>query len=106
MSRSSLFNCYNISICKKEKLKDETSKQIHETNGGHIDLRFPAGMFGIRENMWWAQPLAGLQDPDQSPDHHRHKCVQLWIPTIECNEWANQQDPKKKKEIKAGNLHD
>ena len=30
------FDCYNISICKKEKLKDETSKKIRETNGGKI----------------------------------------------------------------------
>jgi hypothetical protein len=28
-----IFNCYNISICKKEELKDETSKKIRETNG-------------------------------------------------------------------------
>ena len=26
----------NISICKKGKVKDETSKKIHETNGGQI----------------------------------------------------------------------
>jgi hypothetical protein len=31
-----IFNCYNISICKKEKLKAETSKKIRETNGGQI----------------------------------------------------------------------
>ena len=29
-------DCYNISICKKGKVKDETSKNIHETNGGQI----------------------------------------------------------------------
>ena len=29
--RCLIFNCYNISICKKGKLKDETSKKIHET---------------------------------------------------------------------------
>ena len=34
--RCLIFNCYNISICKKEKLKDETSKKIRETNGGQI----------------------------------------------------------------------
>ena len=27
-----IFDCYNISICKKEKLKDETSKKIRETH--------------------------------------------------------------------------
>ena len=31
--RCLIFNCYNISICKKEKLKDETSKKNCETNG-------------------------------------------------------------------------
>ena len=34
--RCLIINCYNISIFKKEKLKDETSKKIHETNGGQI----------------------------------------------------------------------
>ena len=34
--RCLIFNCYDISICKKEKLKDETSKKIRETNGGQI----------------------------------------------------------------------
>ena len=35
--RCPIFICYNISICKKEKLKDETSKKIRETtNGGQI----------------------------------------------------------------------
>ena len=33
------FNCYNISICKKGKVKDETSKKICETNGGQWDLQ-------------------------------------------------------------------
>ena len=31
-----IFDCYNISICKKEKLKDETSEKICETNRGQI----------------------------------------------------------------------
>ena len=30
--RCLIFFCYKISICKKEKLKDETSKKIRETN--------------------------------------------------------------------------
>ena len=30
--RCLIFNCYNISICKEEKLKDETYKKIRETN--------------------------------------------------------------------------
>ena len=34
--RCLIFNCYNISICKKEKIKDETTKKIRETNGGQI----------------------------------------------------------------------
>ena len=34
--RCLIFNCYNISICKKEKLKDETPKKNRETNGGQI----------------------------------------------------------------------
>ena len=34
--RCLIFNCYNISVCKKEKLKDEASKKISETNGGKI----------------------------------------------------------------------
>ena len=33
--RRLIFNCYNISICKKDKIKDETSKKIRETNGGY-----------------------------------------------------------------------
>ena len=33
-----LYFCYNISICKKEKNKDETSKKIRETNGGQWAL--------------------------------------------------------------------
>jgi len=32
------FNCYNISICKKEKLKVETSKKFRETNGSQQDM--------------------------------------------------------------------
>ena len=32
--RCLIFNYCNISICKKEKIKDETSKKIRETNGG------------------------------------------------------------------------
>ena len=50
---SSLVVTTSISICKKEKIKDETSKKIHETNGGQIkeqgpiDLRFPASMVSI-----------------------------------------------------------
>ena len=36
--RCLIFNCYNISICKKEKLKDEASKKICETNGRKWDL--------------------------------------------------------------------
>ena len=35
-----IFNCYNISICKIEKLKDETSKKIRETDAGSIDLHW------------------------------------------------------------------
>ena len=31
--RCLIFNCYNISICLKGKLKDETSKKNRETNG-------------------------------------------------------------------------
>jgi hypothetical protein len=31
-----IFDCDNISICKKGKVKDEASKKIHETNGGQI----------------------------------------------------------------------
>ena len=31
--RCLIFDCYNISICKKGKVKDETSKKICETNG-------------------------------------------------------------------------
>ena len=43
--RCLIFDCYSISICKKGKVKDETSKKIFETNGGQIkDLRFPTGM--------------------------------------------------------------
>ena len=34
--RCLIFDCYNISICKKEKLKDETPKKNRETNGGQI----------------------------------------------------------------------
>jgi hypothetical protein len=34
--RCLIFDCYNISICKKGKVKDETSKKICETNGGQI----------------------------------------------------------------------
>ena len=34
--RCLIFSCYNISICKKGKVKDETSKKIRETNGGQI----------------------------------------------------------------------
>jgi hypothetical protein len=34
--RCIIFNCYNLSICKKEKLKDDTFKKIRETNGGQI----------------------------------------------------------------------
>ena len=37
-NRCLIFNCYNISICKKEKIKDETSKKIRETNGGQWDI--------------------------------------------------------------------
>ena len=37
--RCLIFNCYNISICKKEKIKDETSKKSCETNGGQLDLQ-------------------------------------------------------------------
>ena len=35
---------FSICICKKEKLKDETSKKIRETSGARcpINLRFPA----------------------------------------------------------------
>ena len=33
--RCLIFDCYNISICKKGKVKDETSK-IREINGGQI----------------------------------------------------------------------
>ena len=36
--RCLIFDCYNISICKKEKIKDETSKKIHESNGGQWDI--------------------------------------------------------------------
>ena len=36
-SASRIFNCYNISICEKEKLKDETSEKIRETNEGLIE---------------------------------------------------------------------
>ena len=39
--RCLIFNCYNISICKKEKFKDETSKKTHETNGGQIKEHWP-----------------------------------------------------------------
>jgi len=31
-----IFDCYNFSICKKGKVKDETSKKNLETNGGQI----------------------------------------------------------------------
>ena len=34
--RCLIFDWYNISICKKGKVKDETSKKIRETNGGQI----------------------------------------------------------------------
>ena len=34
--RCLIFNCYNISICKKEKLKDEAFNKIHEANGSQI----------------------------------------------------------------------
>ena len=34
--RCLIFDCYNISICKKGKVKDEASKKIRETNGGQI----------------------------------------------------------------------
>ena len=34
--RCLIFNCYNISICKKEKLKDETAKKNCEINRGQI----------------------------------------------------------------------
>ena len=32
--RCLIFDCYNVSICKKGKVTDETSKQICETNEG------------------------------------------------------------------------
>ena len=34
--RCLIFDRYNISIWKKGKVKDETSKKIRETNGGQI----------------------------------------------------------------------
>ena len=34
--RCLIFDCYNISICKKGKVKDERSKKIRETNKGQI----------------------------------------------------------------------
>ena len=45
--RCLIFNCYKISVCKKEKIKYETSKKIRETNRGQIkeqDVPFSAGM--------------------------------------------------------------
>ena len=33
-----ILDCYNISICKKGKVKDETTKKIRETNGSQYDL--------------------------------------------------------------------
>ena len=37
--RCLIFNWYNISICEKEKLKDETSKKVCETIVSKIFLR-------------------------------------------------------------------
>ena len=34
--RCLIFDCYNVSICKKRKIKDEASKKFRETNGGQI----------------------------------------------------------------------
>ena len=34
--RCLIFDCYNISICKKGKVKEKTSKKVRETNGGQI----------------------------------------------------------------------
>ena len=34
--RCLIFDCYNISISKKGKVKNEASKKIRETNGGQI----------------------------------------------------------------------
>ena len=34
--RCLIFDCYNISICKKGKVKDEASKENRETSGGQI----------------------------------------------------------------------
>ena len=31
-----IFDCYNIRICKKGRVKDEASKKIRKTNGGQI----------------------------------------------------------------------
>ena len=36
--RCLIFNCYNISICKKEKLKDETSKKFVKTMEVNLHL--------------------------------------------------------------------
>ena len=34
--RCLIFDCYNISICRKGKVEDEASKKIRETNRGQI----------------------------------------------------------------------
>ena len=39
--RRLIFDCCNISICKKGKVKDEASKYICETNGDQIKEDLP-----------------------------------------------------------------
>ena len=43
---------YNISICKKEKIKDETSKKNRETNGCQWDLHWFLNFFQFETHLY------------------------------------------------------
>ena len=84
-----MYNCYNINICKKENLKDKTSKKIRETNGGQIkeqDVPLTWDSPQVCSQSEWSESVKFIEKSDPSPknpERIQKKSDQAWRPLDE-----------------------